>query len=130
MAARAAGSISSPVAPSERSTSYPRAAHPQALGRTRHGCATALDRRVDRSVVDRPQDPLEMNVDERLASSSRTACWESTGGDGTSCRDCSIAVECPFPWPSSSMFGTTAAYLGGWLDESAMRIVDMVLAFP
>ena len=29
-----------------------------------------------------------------------------------------------------SLYGALAAYLGGWFDEVAMRIVDMVLAFP
>src|SRR5262249_539052 len=29
-----------------------------------------------------------------------------------------------------SLYGALAAYLGGWFDEVAMRIVDMVLCFP
>lgn len=84
-------------------------------------------------------DPIEVNVDDRLDPPS-AAHWLGIDGLG---RDVFTRVlyggRVSLPVAAvvvvvASIFGTLygglAAYLGGWPDEVAMRIVDMVLAFP
>jgi peptide/nickel transport system permease protein len=84
-------------------------------------------------------DPVEVNVDNRLAAPS-TEHWLGVDGLG---RDVFTRVlyggRVSLPIAAvvvivASIFGTLygalAGYLGGWFDEVAMRIVDMVLAFP
>ena len=84
-------------------------------------------------------DPVEIDVDNRLTPPSATH-W--LGADGLG-RDVFTRVlyggRVSLPVAAvvvvvASIFGTLygglAAYLGRWSDELAMRIVDMVLAFP
>ena len=84
-------------------------------------------------------DPVEIDVDNRLTPPSATH-W--LGADGLG-RDVFTRVlyggRVSLPVAAvvvvvASIFGTLygglAAYLGRWSDEVAMRIVDMVLAFP
>jgi peptide/nickel transport system permease protein len=84
-------------------------------------------------------DPVEVNVDNRLAAPS-TEHWLGVDGLG---RDVFTRVlyggRVSLPIAAvvvivASIFGTLygalAGYLGGWFDEVTMRIVDMVLAFP
>ncbi|PYM64232.1 MAG: D,D-dipeptide ABC transporter permease [Candidatus Rokuibacteriota bacterium] len=86
-----------------------------------------------------PYDPIDINVDHRLDPPSE-AHWLGVDGLG---RDVLSRVlyggRVSLPAASvvvvvASIFGTLygglAAYLGKWPDEVAMRIVDMVLAFP
>jgi peptide/nickel transport system permease protein len=86
-----------------------------------------------------PYDPIEINVDIRLEPPS-PAHWLGVDGFG---RDVLTRVlyggRVSMPVAAvvvlvASVFGTLygglAAYLGGWPDEVAMRVVDMVLAFP
>lgn len=86
-----------------------------------------------------PLDPLEMNVEERLASPSPHH-WLGVDGLGRDVLS-RLPYGCRVSLPvagvvavAASLFGTLysamAADLGGWLNEFAMRIVDMVLAFP
>ena len=84
-------------------------------------------------------DPIEIDVDNRLGPPSEQH-WLGTDGLG---RDVLTRVlyggRVSLPVAAvvvvvASIFGTLygglAAYLGKWPDEVAMRIVDMVLAFP
>jgi len=84
-------------------------------------------------------DPIEVDVDNRLGPPSEQH-WLGTDGLG---RDVLTRVlyggRVSLPVAAvvvvvASIFGTLygglAAYLGKWPDEVAMRIVDMVLAFP
>jgi peptide/nickel transport system permease protein len=86
-----------------------------------------------------PYDPVDLNVDERLRPPS-AAHWLGLDGLG---RDVLSRVlyggRVSLPVAAvvvvlASVFGTLyggfAAYVGGWPDEAAMRVVDMVLAFP
>jgi peptide/nickel transport system permease protein len=86
-----------------------------------------------------PYDPIDINVDNRLEAPS-VAHWLGVDGLG---RDVLSRVlyggRVSLPVAAivvvvASIFGTLygglAAYLGGWPDEAAMRVVDMVLAFP
>lgn len=86
-----------------------------------------------------PYDPIDINVDNRLAPPSLTH-WLGVDGLG---RDVlsrllyggrvSLPVAAVVVVVASifgTLYGGFAAYLGGWPDEVAMRIVDMVLAFP
>jgi peptide/nickel transport system permease protein len=85
------------------------------------------------------QDPIEIDVDNRLGPPSAQH-WLGTDGLG---RDVLTRVlyggRVSLPVAAvvvvvASIFGTLygglAAYLGKWPDEVAMRVVDMVLAFP
>jgi peptide/nickel transport system permease protein len=84
-------------------------------------------------------DPVEVNVDNRLAAPSAEH-WLGVDGLG---RDVltrvlyggrvSLPVAAVVVLVASifgTLYGALAGYLGGWLDEATMRIVDMVLAFP
>ena len=84
-------------------------------------------------------DPVEVNVDNRLAAPSGEH-WLGVDGLG---RDVFTRVlyggRVSLPVAAvvvvlASIFGTLygalAGYVGGWADELTMRIVDMVLAFP
>jgi peptide/nickel transport system permease protein len=84
-------------------------------------------------------DPVEVNVDNRLAAPSAEH-WLGVDGMG---RDVltrvlyggrvSLPVAAVVVVVASifgTLYGALAGYLGGWLDEVTMRIVDMVLAFP
>jgi peptide/nickel transport system permease protein len=86
-----------------------------------------------------PYDPIDLNVDNRLDPPS-SAHWLGVDGLG---RDVLSRVlyggRVSLPVAAvvvvlASIFGTLyggfAAYLGSWPDEVAMRVVDMVLAFP
>jgi peptide/nickel transport system permease protein len=86
-----------------------------------------------------PYDPVDQDLDIRLDAPSR-AHW--LGADGLG-RDVLSRVlyggRVSLPVAAvvvvvASIFGTLygglAAYIGGWSDEGAMRVVDMVLAFP
>ena len=86
-----------------------------------------------------PYDPIEQDLDIRLDPPS-AAHW--LGADGLG-RDVLSRVlyggRVSLPVAAvvvvvASIFGTLygglAAYIGGWWDEVAMRVVDMVLAFP
>jgi peptide/nickel transport system permease protein len=86
-----------------------------------------------------PYDPVELNVDIRLEPPSRVH-WLGVDGFG---RDVltrvlyggrvSLPVAAVVVLVASivgTLYGGLAAYLGGWPDEVAMRVVDMVLAFP
>jgi peptide/nickel transport system permease protein len=86
-----------------------------------------------------PYDPVDLNVDNRLAAPS-TAHWLGVDGLG---RDVlsrvlyggrvSLPVAAVVVVVASifgTLYGALAAYSGGWPDEVAMRLVDMVLAFP
>jgi peptide/nickel transport system permease protein len=85
------------------------------------------------------RDPVEVNVDNRLAAPSAEH-WLGVDGLG---RDVltrvlyggrvSLPVAAVVVVVASifgTLYGALAGYLGGWLDEATMRIVDMVLAFP
>src|SRR5262249_12970786 len=84
-------------------------------------------------------DPIEIDGDNRLGPPSAQH-WLGTDGLG---RDVLSRVlyggRVSLPVAAvvvvvASIFGTLygglAAYIGGWWDEVAMRVVDMVLAFP
>jgi peptide/nickel transport system permease protein len=84
-------------------------------------------------------DPIEVNVDNRLAPPSAEN-WLGVDGLG---RDVftrvlyggrvSLPVAAVVVVVASifgTLYGAVAGYLGGWVDEITMRIVDMVLAFP
>jgi peptide/nickel transport system permease protein len=84
-------------------------------------------------------DPVEVNVDNRLAAPSAEH-WLGVDGLG---RDVftrmlyggrvSLPVAAVVVVLASifgTLYGALAGYLGGWFDEVTMRIVDMVLAFP
>jgi peptide/nickel transport system permease protein len=86
-----------------------------------------------------PYDPVDQDLDNRLAAPS-VAHW--LGADGLG-RDVLSRVlyggQVSLPVAAvvvvvASIFGTLygglAAYAGHWPDEVAMRVVDMVLAFP
>lgn len=86
-----------------------------------------------------PYDPVDQDLDNRLAAPS-VAHW--LGADGLG-RDVLSRVlyggQVSLPVAAvvvvvASVFGTLygglAAYVGHWPDEVAMRVVDMVLAFP
>jgi peptide/nickel transport system permease protein len=86
-----------------------------------------------------PYDPVDQDLDIRLDAPS-VAHW--LGADGLG-RDVLSRVlyggRVSLPVAAvvvvvASIFGTLygglAAYVGGWADEAAMRVVDMVLAFP
>jgi peptide/nickel transport system permease protein len=86
-----------------------------------------------------PYDPIELSVDVRLEPPS-AAHWLGLDGFG---RDVltrvlyggrvSLPVAAVVVLVASAvgtLYGGLAAYLGGWPDEVAMRLVDMVLAFP
>jgi peptide/nickel transport system permease protein len=86
-----------------------------------------------------PYDPIDLNVDNRLGAPS-VEHWLGVDGLG---RDVLSRVlyggRVSLPVAAvvvvvASLFGTLygglAAYLGHWPDEVAMRVVDMVLAFP
>jgi peptide/nickel transport system permease protein len=84
-------------------------------------------------------DPVEVNVDNRLAPPSAEH-WLGVDGLG---RDVftrllyggrvSLPVAAVVVVVASifgTLYGALAGYFGGWLDEATMRVVDMVLAFP
>jgi peptide/nickel transport system permease protein len=84
-------------------------------------------------------DPVEVNVDNRLAPPSAEH-WLGIDGLG---RDVftrvlyggrvSLPVAAVVVVVASifgTLYGALAGYLGGWVDEITMRVVDMVLAFP
>ena len=84
-------------------------------------------------------DPVEVNVDDRLDPPSAEH-WLGVDGLG---RDVltrvlyggrvSLPVAAVVVVVASifgTLYGALAGYLGGWFDEVAMRVVDMVLAFP
>jgi peptide/nickel transport system permease protein len=86
-----------------------------------------------------PYDPIDIDVDNRLAPPS-LAHWLGVDGLG---RDVlsrllyggrvSLPVAAVVVVVASifgTLYGGFAAYLGNWPDEVAMRVVDMVLAFP
>ncbi|HEV8306854.1 MAG TPA: ABC transporter permease [Methylomirabilota bacterium] len=86
-----------------------------------------------------PYDPIDLNVDNRLDAPS-VQHWLGVDGLG---RDVLSRVlyggRVSLPVAAvvvvvASVFGTLygglAAYFGSWPDEVAMRVVDMVLAFP
>ena len=86
-----------------------------------------------------PHDPIDLDVDRRLDAPSHEH-WLGTDGLGRDVLSRVIyggRVSLPvaaFVVVVASIFGTLygglAAYLGRWPDELAMRVVDMVLAFP
>ncbi|HEV8673773.1 MAG TPA: ABC transporter permease [Methylomirabilota bacterium] len=86
-----------------------------------------------------PYDPIDLNVDNRLAPPS-LAHWLGVDGLGRDVLSRLLyggrvslpvaAVVVVLASIFGTVYGGLAAYLGSWPDEVAMRVVDMVLAFP
>jgi peptide/nickel transport system permease protein len=86
-----------------------------------------------------PYDPVDLNVDNRLEPPS-VAHWLGVDGLGRDVLSRLLyggrvslpvaAVVVVIASVFGTLYGGMAAYLGGWPDEVAMRVVDMVLAFP
>ncbi len=86
-----------------------------------------------------PYDPVDLNVDIRLEPPS-VVHWLGVDGLGRDVLSRVLyggrvslpvaAVVVVIASVFGTLYGGMAAYLGGWPDEVAMRLVDMVLAFP
>jgi peptide/nickel transport system permease protein len=86
-----------------------------------------------------PYDPLEMNIDNRLASPSKEN-WLGTDelgrdilsriiyGAGVALKIMLIVLAIDLPL--GIILGLIAGYLGGWIDEIIMRLADIFMAFP
>jgi peptide/nickel transport system permease protein len=86
-----------------------------------------------------PYDPIDLNVENRLDPPS-AAHWLGVDGLGRDVLSRVLyggrvslpvaAVVVVLASAFGTLYGGFAAHVGGWPDEVAMRVVDMVLAFP
>ncbi len=86
-----------------------------------------------------PYDPLQQNLDHILAGPS-VAHWFGTDENGSDLLSlflwgCRLSGEIALTVLVVSFgvgvaLGTLAGYVGGWVDEVLMRVVDVLLAFP
>jgi peptide/nickel transport system permease protein len=86
-----------------------------------------------------PYDPLRQNLDQILAPPS-SAHWFGTDENGSDLLSlflygCRLSGQIALAVLGVSFvvgvtLGTLAGYVGGWLDELLMRVVDILLAFP
>ena len=86
-----------------------------------------------------PYDPIEQNIPDRLAAPS-SQHWLGVDGLGRDVLSRVLyggrislpvaAVVVVLASIFGTLYGALAGFLGKWVDEIAMRIVDMVLSFP
>ncbi len=86
-----------------------------------------------------PHDPVEMHLEDRLASPSISYLLgtDELGRDilsriiyGTGVALKIMIIVLLIDLPLGVLLGIVAAYFGGWIDEIIMRISDIFMAFP